>query len=223
MRARSAGIWQGLHAHPFLREIADGTLPLEKFRFFLEQDDFYLIDYARCLAMGAAKSADESELRYFTVDLNQVLDLELPSNRALIARVTQMGAADHGGALRMAPANVAYTSYLQALALRGGPMEIMAALLPCAWSYVEIAQGLLAEGASSNEVFGDWISYFTLPATVAMVASMRRDFDQRAITAGLDPAAREALGEIFAMSSRLERGFWEMAYTFEQWPDLGTS
>jgi thiaminase/transcriptional activator TenA len=223
MRARSADIWQSLHAHPFLREIADGTLPLDKFRFFLEQDDFYLIDYARCLAMGAAKSADESELRYFTVDLNQVLDLELPSNRALIARVTQMGAADHGGALGMAPANVAYTSYMQSLALRGGTMEIMAALLPCAWSYVEIAQTLVDDGASSHEVFGDWISYFTLPATVEMVASMRKAFDHRAIIGGLDPAAREALGEIFAMSSRLERGFWEMAYTFEQWPDLGTS
>ena len=102
-------------------------------------------------------------------------------------------------------------------------MEIMAALLPCAWSYVEIAQGLAAEGASSHEVFGDWISYFTLPATVEMVASMRRDFDERANRAGLDAVARRGLGEIFAMSSRLERGFWEMAYTFEQWPDLGTS
>ncbi len=98
MRAASAGIWDGLHAHPFLRELASGTLALEKFRFFLEQDNFYLVDYARCLAMGAAKSRDETELRYFTVDLNQVIDAELPSNRALLARVTEMGAADRGGA-----------------------------------------------------------------------------------------------------------------------------
>ena len=25
---------------------------------------------------------------------------------------------------------------------------------------------------------------------------------------------------VFATSSRLERGFWQMAYTLEQWPDL---
>jgi thiaminase/transcriptional activator TenA len=220
MRTDCADIWDGLHAHPFLRELAAGTLPLERFRFFLEQDNFYLLDYARCLAMGAAKSRDETELQYFTVDLNQVLDTELPSNRALLARVTEMGAEDHGGALTMAPANVAYTSYMQALAMRGGPLEIMAALLPCAWSYVEIAGRLKDEGPSMHEVYADWIAYFTLPANVAMVASMRDDFDRLAKEGGLGTARRRELGQIFATSSRLERGFWEMAYTLEQWPDL---
>ncbi len=222
MRAGCRDIWDGLHAHPFLRELAAGTLALEKFRFFLEQDNFYLVDYARCLAMGAAKSRDETELRYFTVDLNQVLDTELPSNRELLSRVTEMGAADHGGSLTMAPANVAYTSYMQALALRGGSLEIMAALLPCAWSYVEIAQRLAADRRAKHEVYADWIAYFTLPANVDMVASMRRDFDRLA-REGLGAAKRGELGEIFATSSRLERGFWEMAYTLEQWPDLQMS
>jgi thiaminase (transcriptional activator TenA) len=221
MRTRSADIWDGLHAHPFLRELAAGTLAPEKFRFFLEQDNFYLVDYARCLAMGAAKSRDETELRYFTVDLDQVLDTELPSNRELLERVTELGAADRGGALTMAPANVAYSSYLQALSLRGGPLEIMAALLPCAWSYVEIAERLEKNGTSTHEVYADWIAYFTLPVNVEMVASMRRDFDRLVLEGGLGTAKRDELGQIFATSSRLERGFWEMAYTLERWPDLG--
>jgi thiaminase/transcriptional activator TenA len=220
MRAGSADVWDGLHAHPFLRELADGSLPLEAFRFFLEQDNLYLVEYARCLAMGAAKSRDDTQLRYFTVDLAQVLESELPSNTDLLARVIEMGATDRGGALGMAPANVAYTSYLQALALRGGAMEIMAALLPCAWSYVEIAERLATERTSTPEVYADWVGYFSLPATVEMVVSMRRDFDTLAREAGLTTARRRELGEIFAMSSRLERGFWEMAYSLEQWPDL---
>jgi thiaminase/transcriptional activator TenA len=220
MRAGSADIWEGLHAHPFLRELAAGTLALDNFRYFLEQDDFYLVEYARCLAMGAAKSRDETELRYFTTDLDQVLETELPSNRALLARVIELGAADRGGALTMAPATVAYTSYLQSLALRGGPLEIMAALLPCAWSYVEIAHRLAAAGTATNEVYADWIAYFTLPANVEMVASMRRDFDRLALEGGLGAAKRAELGRIFATSSRLERGFWEMASTLERWPDL---
>ena len=84
-RSDSEAIWEALHEHPFISELAAGTLPLEKFRFFLEQDNFYLEDYARCLAMGAAKSRTEAELRYFTTDLNQVLEAELPSNRALLS------------------------------------------------------------------------------------------------------------------------------------------
>ena len=196
MRAACTNIWDGLHAHPFLRELAAGTLALEKFRFFLEQDNFYLVDYARCLAMGAAKSRDETELRYFTVDLNQVLDAELPSNRALLARVTEMGAADRGGALTMAPANVAYTSYMQALALRGGPLEIMAALLPCAWSYVEIAGRLADEGASEHDVYADWIAYFTPPG-------QRRDGGLDAT--GLRPARRSKAGRAPPSAKSWER------------------
>jgi thiaminase (transcriptional activator TenA) len=219
-RARCEPIWHALHEHPFINELAAGTLPLETFRFFLEQDNFYLEEYARCLAMGAARSRTEAELRYFTTDLNQVLDAEIPSNRALLERVIEMGAADRGGSLAMAPANLAYTSYLQSLALRGGALEIMASLLPCAWSYVEIAADLRARTDVEHPVYGGWIAYFSLPSNVEMVSAMRRDFDALvAEEAGTDPQ-RDHIERIFATSSRLERSFWDMAYTLERWPDL---
>jgi thiaminase/transcriptional activator TenA len=195
-------------------------LPLETFRFFLEQDNFYLEEYARCLAMGAAKSRTEAELRYFTTDLNQVLDAELPSNRALLDRVIEMGAADRGGSLEMAPANVAYTSYMHALASRGGALEIMASLLPCAWSYVEIAADLRTRTDLDHPVYGGWIAYFSLPSNVEMVSAMRRDFDSLIADEARSDAKRDEIERIFATSSRLERSFWDMAYTLERWPDL---
>jgi thiaminase/transcriptional activator TenA len=220
MRAACAAIWDGLHAHPFLRELAAGTLAPDRFRFFLEQDNLYLEDYARCLALGAAKARTEAELRYFVTDLNQVIEAELPSNRALLQRVTELGAGDRGGALTRAPANLAYGSYMQACALRGGPLEIMAALLPCAWSYAEIANSLLAEVTTDHPVYADWIAYFASAQNTEMVRQMRRYFDALAQAEDLGASRREELHEIFAASSRLEGGFWEMAYTMTQWPDL---
>ena len=222
-RARCEPIWRGLHEHPFINELAAGTLPLEKFRFFLEQDNFYLEEYARCLAMGAARSRTEAELRYFTTDLNQVLDAELPSNQALLDRVIEMGAADRGGSLAMAPANVAYTSYLQSLALRGGALEIMASLLPCAWSYIEIAADLRERTDADHPVYGGWIAYFSLPSNVEMVTAMRRDFDALVVEEAGTQERRDHIEQIFATSSRLERSFWDMAYTLERWPDLDES
>lgn len=219
-RARCDPIWRALHEHPFINELAAGTLPLETFRFFLEQDNFYLEEYARCLAMGAAKSRTEAELRYFTTDLNQVLDAELPSNRALLERVIEMGAADRGGSLAMAPANVAYTSYMHALASRGGALEIMASLLPCAWSYVEIAADLRTRTDLDHPVYGGWIAYFSLPSNVEMVSAMRRDFDALVRDEASTERRRDEIERIFATSSRLERSFWDMAYTLERWPDL---
>jgi thiaminase/transcriptional activator TenA len=220
LRKDCASIWTALHQHPFITELAEGTLPLDKFRFFLEQDVFYLQEYARCLALGAAKSRTERELRYFTVDLNQVLDAEIPSNRELLAQVIELGAEDRGGSLAMAPANVAYTSYMQALSLRGGPLEIMAALLPCSWSYVEIATALRERTDGTHPVYAGWIAYFSMPRVVEMVAEMRRDFDVLMLEEATSEVRRREIAEIFATSSRLERSFWEMAYTLEQWPDL---
>jgi thiaminase/transcriptional activator TenA len=219
LRARCDRIWQGLHEHPFITELAAGTLPIDKFRFFLEQDNLYLLDYARCLAMGAAKSRDEEELHYFITDLNQVVDRELPSNRELLARVTAMGAEDRGGSAGMAPANVAYTSYMRSLAFHGGPLEIMAALLPCAWSYIEIAAALADRTDHDHPVYADWIGYFSLPDNVETVSGMRADFDRLVEGEASVGARREELERIFVTSSRLEGRFWEMAYTLEQWPD----
>jgi thiaminase/transcriptional activator TenA len=219
-REESMLIWAALHRHPFITELSEGTLPLDKFRFFLEQDIFYLKEYARCLAMGAAKARSERELRYFTVDLNRVLDAEIPSNRSLLAQVIDLGAEDRGGSLGMAPANLAYTSYMQSLSLRGGPLEIMAALLPCSWSYVEIATALQERVETTHPIYRGWIGYFTLPQNVEMVADMRRDFDALVLEEATTEARRREIAHIFATSSRLERSFWEMAYTLEQWPDL---
>jgi thiaminase/transcriptional activator TenA len=216
LRTSSDRIWQGLHAHPFITELAAGTLPIDKFRFFIEQDNLYLVDYARCLAMGAAKSRDEVELRYFSTHLMQVLEHELPTNRDLLERVTAMGAVDRGGA----SANVAYTSYMRSLALHGGPLEIMASLLPCAWSYIEIATALADTVDHDHPVYADWVGYFSLPVNVEMVAEMRSDFDQLVQDEASSGTRREEIGRIFATSSRLEHQFWEMAYTLERWPDL---
>lgn len=218
-REGSGSIWAMLHKHPFITELAEGTLPLEKFRFFLEQDVFYLEEYARCLAMGAAKSRTPEELRYFAADLNNVIESEIPSNLALLEKVTELGAADHGGATAMAPANVAYTSYMHALALRGGPVDIMAALLPCSWSYVEIATSLRDRTEFTHPVYGDWIAYFSRPETIEIVGNMRRDFDALVTEEVTSEARQSEIGVAFATSSRLEHAFWEMAYTLERWPD----
>jgi thiaminase (transcriptional activator TenA) len=222
MRSDSAAIWDGLHAHPFLREIADGSLPLEKFRFFLEQDDLYLAEYARCLGMAAARSRDEAELRGFTTDLSAALEAELPSNRELLARVVERGAADCGGAGAMAPATLAYTSYLQALAMRGTSLDIMSALLPCAWSYVEIAQELEPR-ANDHEVYADWIAFFASEDNVALIDDMRDALDRLVETATPDDRRFAELSDAFATSSRLERAFWDMSYSLGHWPDLTPS
>jgi thiaminase len=53
-----------------------------------------------------------------------------------------------------------------------------------------------------------------------MVAEMRRDFDELMIHESTSDQLWRDIAHVFATSSRLERGFWQMAYTPERWPDL---
>jgi thiaminase len=51
---------------------------------------------------------------------------------------------------------------------------------------------------------------------------MRESFDDMARRAIPGPESRRRLAGIFTTSSRLEGAFWDMAYTFSQWPDLSS-
>jgi thiaminase/transcriptional activator TenA len=219
LRERSGRIWERLHSHPFLRELARGELPLDKFRFFLEQDVLYLPDFARCLALGAAKSTTEAELRFFASELDGTINLELPNQHQVLEQACALGAQDRGGALGKAPANVAYTSFMLAVSGQGTPLEIMAAILPCAWSYVEIAHRL-ADEIVDHPVYKEWVGFYLTDQVVELVRKIRADFDEMVREAAPSEARSERLAEIFATSSRLEESFWQMAYTCDQWPDL---
>ena len=47
LRIEVEPIWTRIFKHPFLREIKDGTLPLEKFQYYLGQDYLYLEGFGR--------------------------------------------------------------------------------------------------------------------------------------------------------------------------------
>ncbi len=219
LRAQCDRVWAGLHAHPFLAELARGTLPLDRFRFFIEQDLLYLPAFARCMAAGAAKSGTGAELEFFTRQLDGIIRLEIPSNQRLLAHVIGLGAADRGGSRAMAPATVAYTSFLLATAANGGPLEITAAILPCSWSYIEIAEGLAGQLAE-HPVYTEWVAFYLQAEEADLVRDMRDTFDARTGEGMVSEAKRAELADIFMMSSRLEGMFWDMAYTLDQWPDL---
>ena len=56
LERRTAGEREAMMSHPFVLGIGDGSLAPAKFRHFMIQDFLFLIDYARALAMGAAKA-----------------------------------------------------------------------------------------------------------------------------------------------------------------------
>lgn len=217
LRASCPEIWRSLHGHPFLRDMATGRLTLERFRFYLEQDTMYLREYAKCMALGAARARSVDEVSWLRDSMDNIVDNELPKNEELLRHVIGLGAQDRGGSRAMAPTTLAYTSFLMSAAYRGDALDVMTVILPCAVSYREIGLELVDEIAPDS-LYTGWMEFFVGDFYGDRLTRMQANLDELADRAG--PGRRETLREEFATASRLEVAFWDMAYHCHQWPDL---
>ena len=58
--ARNSALFQATLEMPFNRELADGTLSIERFRHYMIQDAHYLVGFGRALAVAAARADDST-------------------------------------------------------------------------------------------------------------------------------------------------------------------
>lgn len=203
-------------AHPMVRGIGAGSLTDETFRFYLEQDYQFLVRYVRVIAQAVAAAPDLPTATQLANLLHGTLAVEID---ALVELYQSFG----GVAARLnevapAPGCQAYTDHLLASAAGGNLLVILAAILPCQWGYREIGRSLLAGGLPDDERFARWIQEYASDEYGVLVDWVIERFDALAVEVGRP--ARETAREVFALSTRYELGFWEMAWTGQGWADL---
>lgn len=218
LRKPHDAIWDALVTNPFVAEMADGTLPPEKFRYYIEQNLQYLPEYAKVLGLGAARATNLAELERFTHSLSQIVDVELDTNRRMREAIVAHGAADRGAAVEPSPTCLAYTSYLIATASTGDALDIMAAILPCAWSYHEIAARYTEP--ASHPVYSDWLGFFASAEYATYLKGLLGELDD--VVGEVDERDLPRLRRRFLTGARFEAAFWDMAYTMQTWPDATT-
>ncbi len=214
LRHAAEPIWSAQHEHPFVRGIGDGTLSLDRFRFWVRQDYVFLIEYARLLALAAARSPDLETMTRFAGLVQATLAVEMDLHRGYAAEFgissTELAAE------AKAPATQAYTDFLLRTAALGDYAEIVAALLPCMWGFSEIGLALAAGGRPADPRYAKWIDMYADPEFARLTAWCRDLLDR--LAADLPVALRAAAREAFLVSSRHELAFWEMAWRRERWP-----
>src|SRR5574339_1130869 len=65
LRSHAGRILRAIEDHAFLRELHAGTLPMNRFTYFILQDYVYLLDFAQVLCQGGAKAPDLETLEVF--------------------------------------------------------------------------------------------------------------------------------------------------------------
>lgn len=205
----AAPVWEACLRHPFVTGIGDGTLDMEKFRYFMLQDYLYLFDYARVFALGVVKARDPELMRVFAANVDAILGGEMKIHRAYMKRldITE----EQVFSIKPALANLSYTNYMLSVAQTGGPMEIVASILACSWSYAEIGQALAAiPGAAEHPFYGEWIRGYASEEYAATNQALIELMDSLAADAGEEQLAY--LTDVFVNCSRYELGFWDMAW-----------
>ena len=202
-------------AHPVVRGIGSGDLPLAPFRYYVRQDYAFLIEYTRVLALAVARAHDLSVMALFARLVQETLEVEMELHRGYCARlgITR----EDLEATEPSPTTRAYTDHLLRVAWQASTIEIMAALLPCQWGYWEIGRELAGRGLPAHQpLYAEWIAMYSGAEYRDLAAHLRATFD--GVAEGVSLAEHARLDTIFRTSSRYEYAFWDAALREETWP-----
>ncbi len=211
LRRDVEGIWRRILEHPFVVELYEGSLPPEKFRYYIIQDYNYLIGMMRAYSILASKAEyglarEALEIAYLDATT------EMENYNRLLER---MGLSlEEVMRIEPAPTNMAYMNHLLATAMIGDPLDCLVATLPCFWSYLEIGERHRDSlRRNQNGLYRSWAEVYLTEEYKRLVERLKENVDGLWRGGDYDMHRR-----IFTTSSRYEWMFWEMSYRMEGWP-----
>lgn len=206
-------VWQQSFHHPFITEIADGTLPLDKFRFYLKQDRYYLEQFGD-LHAAIARQISTPAIKQFLLDGAAGLHDGETQIRHTMFRELAITPAEIK-TTPIAPTAYGYVTHMDFQLSHAFPAAAVAALLPCYWLYSEIGQNL-KDVHSPVTVYQQFLDSYSAADFNDGTQQMIQIVEQ--LCAPLSDEQKAYVQKVFLQSSTYELHFWQMAYTKEQWP-----
>ena len=201
-------VYDKIIAHPFNQEMKLGTLPVEKFKFYIYQDSLYLADFARALATAGTKANTSQQLLEFLLFAQNAILVE----RVLHESYFQEYTIDYQSG--KAPGCFAYTNYLLTASAYESFEVAVAALLPCFWIYKKVGDHIYANQTTPNP-YQNWIDAY---AGEEFAVSVNKALDIcNALAEQASETTKQKMTEAYITASRLEYVFWDSAYRLETW------
>ncbi|WP_163539263.1 thiaminase II [Gracilibacillus sp. YIM 98692] len=208
-------IWEASFRHPFIKGIGEGSLPVEKFKYYVMQDAYYLSHFARVQSLGAAKADTFETTNRMAVHAQGTYEAESALHRSFseILGISEEEQAE----FKPSPTAYAYTSHIYRAAYEGHLGDVIAAILPCYWLYYEVGEKL-KDCTPDHPVYQKWIEAYGGDWFKSLVDEQINRLDD--IAEKVTTKDQERMREHFVISSHYELKFWEMAYQLESWDIL---
>ncbi|KAI4665108.1 uncharacterized protein J4E79_003408 [Alternaria viburni] len=199
--------WKEYTQHEFVQSMGAGTLPVEKFMYYLVQDYLFLVQFARANALSAYKSSNLRDIGYSVqqvVTLQEEIKLHIDFCKEYGLSEADIIEEEED------QATTAYTRYVLDIGLSQDYLALQIALLPCLIGYGIIAKRLYEDPSTVRvgSKYWKWIEQYV--AEEYREAMMRGSELVEKHAEGLSPSRVEELAKIFIHATNMEKGFWDM-------------
>jgi len=201
--------FQSILAMPFITELSEGSLPKEKFQFYMAQDSLYLDHFGRALSLiGARADNIDQALSYIRFAENALI----VENVLHDSYFRDFGITSKG---TMEPTCHHYVHFLKSTASLEAVEIAMAATLPCFWIYKRVGDYILSQPQLPNNPYQQWINTYGGEEFAIAVDRAIAICNQAASQTTL--SIRNKMTEAFITASRMEYQFWQAAYELRKW------
>lgn len=184
-------------AHPFVRGVADGTLPEAEFERWLVADHLFVVEFRRFLAAVLALAPDEDHRDVLAGGL-AALTPELALFRRELAARGLPAATDAAAA--PSPVCLAYTSFLRAAPLDGYAVAL-AVLHGVEHAYLDVWRSVRAEAVAAASPYRAFVENWSSDGFAGYVAELAR------LLGDAEPTAAQHQAQ--ARVAALELAFWD--------------
>lgn len=201
---KAAGLYGRIISHPFLTQLAAGTLDRERFVRYLCQDEIYLGDYAAHMDAVADMLSDRNQQQLFRDFAREGMESEKLMHTLLIDR----WGIDTG--CKASAITTAYDRRICAALATGDAAVALAAVLPCAWVYHKVGMHIYESADLQGNPYADWIREYASEQFESGVRMMLDIVDSHAAQASQQTI--EQMDKAFMDATLLEYAFWDYAY-----------
>lgn len=204
--AQAEGIYNAILEHPFVIELADGSLPPEKFIFYLGQDAHYLESYFRVLAHIASRLGNKAHAETFIRFASDGIAVEKALHQSFLKGMTLPAKS---------PTCALYTATEMSTVYESVAVEA-ASILPCFWVYRNVGRHILKTCRDiGHNPYAQWIETYADEYFDKATDEAIEICDQLAQSVSENERLR--MTDIFLTCTRLEWMFWDSAYHLEKW------
>jgi thiaminase/transcriptional activator TenA len=208
VRENTEQIIHAIKKHPFITDLIDGTLPIDVFEFYINQDSLYLENYKKVLAAVGLKCTHSDDMQFFLSSATGIIEVE--------NQLHQLFLKDAIVNKELSPSCELYVSYLTKMTTSYTLEEGLAAVLPCFTIYKEVGEYILAnQNKAVLNPFQNWIDTYggeDFAKSVEQAITIANKYASKTSEETL-----EKMNLAFVKSSKLEFMFWDSAYKKEQW------